>query len=163
MIRVNTKFAGFIQSLEKMNGGFDSAMLQASRNIMRYYMTLVIAGTPKPGDSDEGFNKVYVRTGRLVGGWAPAAAALGLPATGGGDGEYRESVSPERIRLTATNLVHYAEFVERIGPWIIPPNAPGGPRFAGGRHMVENARNNTLGLGVIGLEVGKAWKRLRQS
>jgi len=34
--------------------------------------------------------------------------------------------------------VPYAFFVEVIGPWSIPPNAPGGPQWRGGERMVTN-------------------------
>ena len=151
----------FQQSLARLVSQFDPSMRGAARRIMRSYIGMVIDGTPKPGDSDEGFNVEYVRTGRLVGGWGAAAFALGLAAPfGAGEGEYREAVSPDAIRLVAENQVSYAPFVEYIGPWLIPPNAPGGPKWRGGLHMVENARNNMLVSGIIAQEVNAAWKAI---
>lgn len=151
----------FQQSLSRLTQQFDAAMFGAAKHIMREYVELIVDGTPKPGDSDEGFNKEYVRTGRLVGGWGAAAAALGLPTSfGSAESEYLQSASPDAIRLVATNLVSYAPFVEYIGPWLIPPNAPGGPKWRGGRHMVENARNNVLGGGAIVREVSVGWEAI---
>ncbi len=150
----------FTQSLTRLSKQFDEAMLKAARNVMRAYLADVIEGTPKPGDPDEGFNKEYVRTGRLVGGWGAAAAALGLPLAFNGESDYREVISPDSVHLIAENQVPYALFVEYIGPWLIPPNAAGGPTWRGGRHMVENARGNILGGGVITKEVGTAWKAI---
>lgn len=151
----------FMQSLNVMAAKFDSAMYLAARRIMRAYMEMVVDMTPKPGDPDEGFNKEYVRTGRLVGGWGAATSALGVPTPfGNEESVYHEEVSPEAIRLVAENQVSYAPFVEYIGPWLIPPNAPGGPKFRGGRHMVENARNNVLGSGLITKEIGAAWRAI---
>lgn len=149
----------FLRSLESMQTIFESEMQLAARRIMRSYMEMVVDMTPKPGDPDEGFNKEYVRTGRLVGGWGAATSALGMPTPfGNAEGAFVSDVTDNGITLTARNDVPYAPFVEYIGPWLIPPNAPGGPKWRGGRHMVENARNNVLGGGIITKEVGAAWK-----
>ena len=157
--RVVFKPEKFQQSLTRLVAQFTPAMLGASRNIMRSYMTMVMDMTPKPGDPDEGFNKEYVRTGRLVGGWGAATSALGMPTPfGSEEGAFWQVVNDDGVTLFARNDVSYAPFVEYIGPWLIPPNAPGGPKWRGGRHMVENARNNVLGGGIITREVNAAWK-----
>ena len=159
--KVNFKPERFNASLARLQANFGYTMLTAARNIMRHYMTDVINMTPQPGQADEGFNKEYVRTGRLAGGWSAAAAGLGIPiAFGGDESDYREMLSEEAVHLVAENQVPYAPFVEHVGPWLIPPNAPGGPKWRGGRHMVENARNNVLGSGIIALYVGNAWKAI---
>ena len=161
--RVIFKPEKFQQSLTRLVAQFTPAMLGASRNIMRSYMTMVVDMTPKPGDPDEGFNKEYVRTGRLVGGWGAATSALGMPTPfGNAEGAFWQVVNNDGVILFARNDVSYAPFVEYIGPWLIPPNAPGGPKWRGGRHMVENARNNVLGSGIITKEVNVAWKGIIQ-
>ena len=161
MLDVVFKLEKFLSALQRKQERFPELMRFAARNVMKKYMALVIEATPKPGDSDEAFNVDYVRTGRLVGGWGAAAEGLGLSVPfGNGEGSYTEALTEEGITLTAKNEVPYAEFAERIGAWIVPPHAPGGPRWHGGRHIVENARGSILGSGVIRDEVERQWKRL---
>lgn len=161
-VEVIFKSENFLKDLERKQKRFPELMLIASQNIMKAYMAMIIDATPKPGDIDEANNAYYVRTGRLVGGWGKAAAGLGISAPFSNDeGSFDlGGANANGITITARNEVPYASAVEHIGSWLIPPNAPGGPRWSGGRHMVENARGNILGSGVITTEIEKQWRQI---
>lgn len=162
MLTVIFKPEKFLKDLERKQRRFPELMLVASQNIMRAYVTMIIDATPKPGDTDEENNADYIRTGRLVGGWGKAAAGLGISAPFSNDeGSFDPgNANAEEIVIAARNEVPYASAVEAIGSWVIPPNKSGGPQWNGGRHMVENARGNVLGSGIIAAEIEKQWRKL---
>ena len=139
MITFSLHVDNFANGIQQFRQKFFDVSQRAVMNTSRTFLTKVIDKTPKPPTPA---GQVYVRTGRLAGGWGPAALFLG--GIGGssfavGEGDFVWSANEDMIRFVAINEVPYAYFVEVIGPWLLPPNAAGGPTWRGGEYMVTNS------------------------
>ena len=139
MISFSLNVDNFVSGIQQYQQKFFAASQKAVLDTSRVFLTKVIEKTPKPPTPT---GQVYQRTGRLAGGWGPAAVFLG--GIGGssyaiGEGTFEWTATQDMIRFVAVNEVPYAYFVEVIGPWLLPPQAPGGPKWRGGEFMVTNS------------------------
>ena len=138
MISFSLNVDNFVNGIQQFRRKFFIASERAVTNASQIMLTKVIEKTPKPPTPA---GQIYIRTGRLAAGWGPAALFLG--GIGGstraiGEGSFDWSATENEIRFAAINEVPYAYFVEVIGPWLLPPQAPGGPTWRGGEYMVTN-------------------------
>lgn len=147
----------FERSLSEKIARFPVVMEGGVRAIGKILLERVIENTPKPGDPDEALNIEYVRTGRLVGGWGKAGRELDVlvPYGSEADGDFNWIRTDNEIGFVADNNVPYAKAVEEIGAGLVV-----GVTWRGGRHMVENAVNNTRVDGTIERELGAVWRTL---
>lgn len=152
MLSVTFKPEKLIRSLQAKEKIFSKRMQQAVRNTAKIFLQKVIERTPAPPTPP---GQIYQRTGRLVAGWGPAAAFLGIGRIPSGEGSFSYSVSDSQIRFVARNEVEYAMKVEKLGPWTVPPGRPGGPQFRGGVFMVERSQAEMPIL--FELNIREAW------
>jgi hypothetical protein len=113
-----TKTLTSLNGVEKrfaQNGRF--AVLRTAKSLMRKIVDKTNEKAPGPPV------KYYERTGRLMGGWAPGAAYVGISAPNasaehGREGyAYLSPVGETPITFFAVNAVRYAKAVEDVGPW----------------------------------------------
>lgn len=115
---ITLNISNTIASIQRLETALPGAMLRAVENTAKIFLERIIDKTPAPPTPP---GQVYIRTGRLVGGWA--------------NGFQRKVVSQTEISLVATNPVPYAFFVEVAGPGF-PPR--------GGVFMVTRSSFETL-------------------
>ena len=151
MIQFNT--GPMLQSLGRINGGFVPAMNRAADRLFNEFMEGVVGRTPKPGDEE---NVRYIRTGRLLSGWKPAAEAVGVNVTSPRritedtrEGVYVSVSTPPVIERAGQNHVEYAQEVEFPGPHTKQPY-----------YMVEVPRDDLANRDVWHEVVEAEWKTL---
>lgn len=129
-------------------------MRRAVENVFTLMMVNIILRTPKPGEPPEPAAQKYIRTGRLVSGWAPAAERYGIPIAApraGGpsrEGAYQDLDMPDKIHLTAINAVPYGGYVENGSPTV--------PAY----HMVGGTLMQLRDNNVLADEIKAAWESL---
>lgn len=158
MLNFTFDATALIAGLEQKKQVFSVAMQEAVKDTSRIVMTKIFDRIPRPPSPP---GQVYQRTGRLVAGYGPAAGFLGIGGVASGEGSYRWHVGEDQISFTLINEVEYALGVEWIGPWSLPPNAPGGPQYYGedhGRHAVLFSLLTTEG--EFAAHVASAWAKV---
>ena len=148
----------FVRSLQQKASRFNDQMQQGAKRIGQILLERIIENTPKPGDSDESQNIEYIRTGRLVGGWGNQTAqelGINIPHASADEGSFEWIKTDQEIGFIARNEAPYAKAVEEIGAGLLVTKT-----WRGGRHMVENAINNTRADGTIEREINEAWRKV---
>ncbi len=148
-----------IAALEQKAAKFLPAMEIAVKNTAKVMMGRLLERTPNPENQPV---QVYQRTGRLRDGWGPAASAVGIYGNAGGEGTFLMVSTPSYISFRAVNEVPYAPYVEFApGPWSLPPNAPGGPKYKGGYHFTAlTLLEMEAQPRILDEEVKRAWATL---
>lgn len=150
--------SSLIAGLEQKKTAFFIAMSGAVKETSRIAMIRILDRIPRPPSPP---GQVYQRTGRLVAGYGPAAQFLGIGSIPSGEGSYQWHAAEDSISFTLINEVDYALGVEWVGPWSLPPNAPGGPQYYGedhGRHAVLFSFLETEG--DFAAQVASAWQKV---
>ena len=158
MLGVSLDATALIAGLQGKKQIFSVAMQEAVKETSRIAMVRILDRIPRPPSPP---GQVYERTGRLVAGYGPAASFLGIGAVPSGEGSYIWHVGEDKISFTLINEVDYALGVEWVGPWSVPPNAPGGPQHYGedhGRHAVLFSFLETEG--EFAAQVASAWAKV---
>ena len=155
MIDITWKTGPTLASLRRLQSEFHPAMTQAVENVFTLMMVNIVLKTPKPGEPPEPASQRYVRTGRLVNGWAKAAAHVGiaLPTPTRGvaqatDSQFVPVDTADEISRKAINTVPYGQYVENGAPTVTA------------RHMVGSTLMQLRDNNVLATEVREAWRRL---
>ena len=133
MIRANVDITKTLTSLENQRQKFGR---QAAAAVRRTAKSLVRRIVEKTNEDAPGPPVLYyTRTGKLMGGWSPAASFLGVttPNATGGDGQFTFIETDSLIEFRAINNVRYASAVDIAGPWTTPRGPlPGNRRVRAG-------------------------------
>jgi hypothetical protein len=154
-------------ALRRVQQNVSGVMSRTASQVMgKHLLPEVSTRTPKPGEPlPEG--AVYIRTGRLNRGWAPAARLFNakkvkFPTRGFVPPEEGQGIlqsTPDGASAIAVNLTPYALAVEILGPGAIFGRGIV-PTFKGGVRMVTKAQESLAGGAEVRKEFNKEWKQV---